>query len=334
MTIKKSLLIIVKLLLSALCLFYLVHKFGDEIKVIAFDKLNYIFLLLALIVFGLSQLIAVWRWYICYFCLSPRGAVNYKKVFKRVYWMGLFSNNFLPGAFGGDLVRAYILKSLIKSANWSYCLVSVFVDRMFGLVILAGFGLGVSIYIRLFNNGSQYNWLNLFILVFGLILLGSVLFYFLVLQGKKVIYFAKKWFKRFRGRKIRKILNSLQIVFSNKIFLLKLFLSSALIQILVIVSIYLASIGLNIHIPKVLIFLLNSASTLGSLVVPSLNGLGVREGIYVYLFKAFKGSAGEAIILSAFWFITMLLISLPGGFFFLQNKNKKSWKAKYGENNK
>ena len=43
MTIKKSLLIIAKLLLSVFCLSYLINKFGHEIKLIAFDKLNYIF---------------------------------------------------------------------------------------------------------------------------------------------------------------------------------------------------------------------------------------------------------------------------------------------------
>jgi glycosyltransferase 2 family protein len=334
MTIKKSLLIIAKLLLSVFCLSYLINKFGHEIKLIAFDKLNYIFLLLSLMVFAISQLIAVWRWYICYFHLSPREAANYKRIFKKVYWIGLFSNNFLPASFGGDLVRAYILKSLIKSANWSYCLVSVFVDRAFGLLVLALLGLVVSIYIKVLGLGLGHNWTNIFILIFASILLGAIIFYYLIIQAKKFIYIGKKWFKWLNGRKIRKIVNSLQLVFINKILLFKLFLSSVLIQILVVLSIYLASLGLNMKISKALLFLLNPASTLGSLIVPSLNGLGVREGIYVYLFKAFNSSGGEAIILSAFCFITMLLISLPGSIFFLQNKNKKSWKAKYGENSK
>lgn len=71
----------------------------------------------------------------------------------RIYmanWIGLFFNSVLPGSVSGDLVKIFYIKKEDKHLSKKFLLLSVFVDRVVGLMGLVFLGGLVS----LFNYGS------------------------------------------------------------------------------------------------------------------------------------------------------------------------------------
>ena len=52
----------------------------------------------------------------------------------KISWIGLFFNNFLPGAVTGDFIKLIYIRDLDKSLSKTYLVTSVLMDRIFGLV--------------------------------------------------------------------------------------------------------------------------------------------------------------------------------------------------------
>ncbi len=73
-------------------------------------------------------------------CCEPRGFTSKYAAAIRLFFLGLFYNNLMPGSVGGDLVKAwYVTKHTDKRLEG---VLSVFMDRvigLFGMVLMAIF---------------------------------------------------------------------------------------------------------------------------------------------------------------------------------------------------
>ncbi|MEE9543049.1 MAG: lysylphosphatidylglycerol synthase domain-containing protein, partial [Thermodesulfobacteriota bacterium] len=67
--------------------------------------------------------------------------------------------------------------------------------------------------------------------------------------------------------------------------------------------------------------------TVASMVPISLAGLGVREGIFIYLFTKIGTSQEEALSLSLLFFFATLIISIIGGIEYVRIGGKKAVQA-------
>ena len=104
-------------------------------------------LLLGFIVAGVSNVLGAFRWRIFLHVLKmPLGVWDAL----RLSFIGLFFNNFLPGAVGGDAVKVVWL--VTKGHRDSSALVSVFMDRMSGFFALVACSLALIL--------SRYDWLT------------------------------------------------------------------------------------------------------------------------------------------------------------------------------
>src|SRR5919108_4267533 len=80
---------------------------------------------------GIALLIGAARWHLL---LHGAGLRTRPIETLRAYWIGTFSNNFLPTGYGGDAVRAWIVGRSGRPLARS--LTSVFVDRAVALAAL------------------------------------------------------------------------------------------------------------------------------------------------------------------------------------------------------
>ncbi len=92
-------------------------------------KHNSFWMVLGLILF--QGLLAALRWRVILHARS-QGKLGLFSIV-RISWIGLFFNNFLPGAVTGDLIKLIYTQGLDRNLGKTFLVTSVFMDRIFGL---------------------------------------------------------------------------------------------------------------------------------------------------------------------------------------------------------
>ncbi|MCK5565850.1 MAG: flippase-like domain-containing protein [Planctomycetes bacterium] len=240
----------------------------------------------------------------------------------KLHLLGLFYNMFLPGAVGGDLLRAwYVTHHTEKKVAAA---LSVFVDRAIGLgctVLMAGFCYWLIISgggegFEAFSKVSDSNMLGLAVLVFG-VFFAIVLVFVVVLslseKGRGVMGRISS-FIRAKGAKLaKKLLISGKLYCSKPLTLFFAVILTFFIQGLAIIAIWLVcrDQGIAVGVKYFLMFFPISW-IIGSLPI-SIGGLGVMEGPLEMMFSRVPGILeGQAVkpglIQRAIWYST----SIPG----------------------
>ena len=129
---NKKVTTVLKVLISAVLIYFIFTKINvSEIKSILSTS-NLIYLLLGLLFFVISKLVAAVRLNLYFHRLQIM--LTHKSNFK-LYLLGMFYNLFLPGGIGGDAYKGYILKKTFEVKTKR--IVSVLVlDRLGGLLLL------------------------------------------------------------------------------------------------------------------------------------------------------------------------------------------------------
>ncbi len=172
---KNILKLLLKILVTAVCLFYVSRKVDLEKTSVILKSVNMLWLLLALISFIVSKMLASVRLNI-YFRNIDIRLPELKNL--KLYWLGMFYNLFLPGSIGGD---AYKVIRLTREYKQPYRLTTsaVLLDRISGLAALCFFA--ALSWVVVFKGGYYST----------LVMTGAVV-------GIPVYYFVvKKWFAKF-----------------------------------------------------------------------------------------------------------------------------------------
>jgi hypothetical protein len=259
---------------------------------------------LAILVFIASQIISTIRWSL----LLKYGGIKlpYWRLLS-LYFIGMFFNNFLPTAVGGDAVKGYYLYK--TSGKGGASIASIFVDRYIGfasLVLLSfiAFFLGYS-----YLKGTILVWL---VLSFVFLFFAASLFLWVDKLHSWALLVLNKI-------KILKINEKIDIFYKAlmsykkypKILAIGLGISLVL-QTLNILTFYVISIGFGFTIPLVFFFLFIPLAMTVAMIPISLAGLGLREGAFVFLFAKVGVSSAAALSLSLAWFVVVVISSLFG----------------------
>src|SRR4051812_23745455 len=166
--VKKWLKLLLKIVITALCVWYISHKIDGKKLSGVLVLANPLWIILSVGAFVFSKLLSSIRLNV-YFRNIDIHLSEWKNI--RLYWLGMFYNLFLPGSISGD---AYKVVRLTKDFNVAYkkTTAAVLLDRFSGLVAL-GVLLGV-FWIISFKGGNYSYWLM------AAILSGIPIFYFLV----------------------------------------------------------------------------------------------------------------------------------------------------------
>lgn len=271
-------------------------------------------LLFCLLLYVLSQLISTLRWQ----CLL--NAEEFHVPFTRLvlfYFEGMFFNLFLPTLIGGDVVRGYNLYRYTRKGGES--LASILVDRLSGLMAMMA--------------------IALLALLIGYPYLHEPLVAYLILiiaggMGLGIFGLANRWLKdtllsfvgktglnNFRER-IGRTYEAIHRYREHRKAIGQALTLSLVLQTLGIFIFYLISRALGLSVALPYFFLFVPLIHVFSMIPISLSGLGVREGITVFLFAKAGVSSSGALGLSLAWFSIVALASLPGGMVFLTERSR------------
>lgn len=226
--------------------------------------------------------------------------------------IGLFFNNFLPTSAGGDLLKIYYASQ--GSGRKVESITGVLADRFFGLFaifLLASVALLLEKNIRNSDMLTAFTWgiLGLFLALAFLAL------------NKNCSSKMEGIFERlFKGESRIKsffemVSQTIGGVRKAKIFIPYILSLSLIIQFLAIGIMFLLSKSLSLNIALSVLVVIVPIIFVVSL-FPSINGLGIREGAYVYFLGEIVGK-GNAFALSLLFLSLTLLFSLIGGFFYI-----------------
>ena len=295
---------------------------GESIKDIAkiFGNLNIFVFLAALGLYVLGQFLFVFRWLTL---LRVQGiSINYFAAL-RLHFLGLFYNNCLPGAVGGDVLRAwYVTKHTEKKVE---AVLSVFVDRAIGLVCTiamaflsywlipaAGSGAGLKL-------GADFHIaslaIKLLIAVGVMVMLAAgfvaIMYYNRRLRPiflKYAFILSLKWMF-WAGR----VIKAVKLYCTKPFSLLFAVLLSFICQAMPIYGLYLIgrNLGIEAHIKYYYVFF--PLSWIIGIIPISVGGAGVVElGLKGLFGKVAQVTASQGLILALAQRLTWLLTSIPG----------------------
>ena len=225
-------------------------------------------------------------------------------------FVGNFFNNFLPTSIGGDIVKAYYAtkKSERKLESFS----AVFFDRFFGFLsigLLALLGL-VFMYGRIKDPK----------LVWGCsIFAGSVIIIFAVFLSKglaKLLFSGLLSLPAFqKGSKLHKLYSAFSAYKEQPMKVAKVVGLSLIAQMIAVVSLYFLIKCLSQEVSLLNLFLIMPLVSVASM-MPSINGLGVREGAFVIFLSEFISKEGSVAV-SILFLALVILAGLIGGVLYL-----------------
>ncbi len=306
---KKKIWFVLKLIVSMGLLLYLITGVQFASVLLQWEQANIYFLFFGGIVYLISIFVVAFRWKVTLSAMDIE--VPLRNVFS-IYFMGFFFNNFLPSSAGGDIMRIYYITG--KTQNKTGAFSSVFVERLLGFFTLVFFGL-LSLF---FLNFFEYQKIIL-MLISGINLLFILLIVFIFYENilvriksgiKKIEYFNI-------GEKFDLFLQSTRMFEHPLRFSMYVFILSFIYQFLMTLFCYLISLGLglNISFGQYLVFV--PVMAIASLIPITINGLGVREGVWIFLFHSISKSKETALSLSLLTYFIGLMISLIGGIIFI-----------------
>ncbi len=285
MKISKKLIFVFKIVLTlALVLFLLKRlKMGEVKHIILQIKLSYLFL--AVLFYLFIMVITAYRWR----CLLRIHRIKLGMLeLIRLTFVGYFFNNFLPTTVGGDLVKGYLVAKKTEKTAESY--VSVLMDRLMGLAGLFVMAFAVICFLPLL----QANRTMMYAIWGGFIICGVIAV--LSTIGTKYwlgkLVFLKRIFQKLKiDTQIRKAYNVFSAHKQYKNVLIKTVLLSLLSQACFIAVNYFIVKGLPIqgNVPLIYFFVYTPTIALISSLPITINGIGIRENLYVGFFGGLIG---------------------------------------------
>ena len=308
-SLKNLLSFIAKAIVSIALIWYLLSETEFSAVIASLTSASPIWLVLAFITLILGKIITSYRWQVL---LKAQDIEIPLRFLIGSVFVGQFFNSFLPTTIGGDAMRAYDTAALSKDSTKS--VVSVFADRMIGvfaLVLLALLALMIG-----FASGQDVSFYIIpVLLVFllcsmGVLLVFNAHMYKIMDQVLRLVSLDKV------AAKLGEAHNSFRILRTAPNVLLIAFLASLLLQINVILFYYFIGVSLDLGV-SFLYFTMIVPVALVVLLVPfSINGIGIREGIFAYLLTGLGVENKDAIALSWISFGLMLTQGIIGGIIF------------------
>ncbi len=265
---------------------------------------------LAFVAHALLLLVSGWRW---------RRLLVTQEVQASTWQLTLsclvanFFNNFLPSNIGGDVVRIADTAPLTGSRTVATAV--VLFDRVLGLIALFAIAATGSLLLRRALPGTGYLWVLLVLAAVGaaIVIAQPSLVPRLLRPLARV---RKDWVTERLGR----IEEMLARIGGNRAIVVQAFVGAVLVQVLVVIFYLCVAYGLHIELPLRDALVIVPISLVIQLAPVSINGFGVREAVFSYLFVRLGHAVDAGLALSIAGAALLILASLPGGLLFLTRR--------------
>ena len=202
-----------------------------------------------------------------------------------------FFNNFLPSNIGGDFVRIADTAGLTGSRTVATAV--VLLDRVLGLIALFAIAASGSLMLRHALPGTGYLWI--------LLVLGAVGAAVVVSRPalvprllRPLTRLREEWVTERLGR----LEDMLERVGSDRARLAQAFVGALTVQFLVVLFYLCVAWGLHIDLPLRDALVIVPVSLVIQLAPVSINGFGVREAVFSYLFRRLGHPVDAGLALS------------------------------------
>lgn len=302
----KKLTNVIKIIVSIGLLIFILTRLEWEKLIYEIKATNYFFLIPATLLYFIAILLSAYRWVIF---LKLRGIQLSLLQALKFYLISIFAGNFLPSG-GLDIVRALYAG---RGSSVSVALAATFIDRLAGFYAILFYLILAAITLSM----KAKTLLKLTII--GILLLLA----FNLLLFTKQFYTWVNTIKRTRITiPIIKFLNSIYDFRSEWPVILKMFPVSILIQLCFSLVPIVMSPGLNVKIPFLESILLLPIINFVIMIPITVSGLGLREGAFIILYGDLIGRE-KSLLLSLFYYLTSIILSIIGWVLFLLDKPEK-----------
>lgn len=271
---NKAIATAIKLLVSGVLIYFIfskidVREIGNTLR-----SSNPYYLILALVFFVFSKLIASFRLNLYFHQLE---VFLTQKSNLKLYALGMFYNLFLPGGIGGDAYKGYAIKKEFDVPTKK--VVSILVlDRLSGLLLLFVYACGLLAYLEIESIAPLK---TLFILAIPL--------------SVGVFYLLNRQFFRY----------ALPVFWKSVSY-------SAMVQLTQLVAVWfiMKSLGIALHqVAYLVIFLISS---IVSVIPLTIGGIGSREATFFYGASFLGLNENISVGISVIFFLITALVSLLG----------------------
>lgn len=300
---KKNIGPIIKTAVSAALILILVYmmrgKYGEITQ--ALKSTNIAIFITAFIIFMLASTLASFRMKLI--IEAQDITINFREALSLTF-IGYFFNNFLPTSIGGDVIKAHYLSKHSRDTTGSYT--SVFVDRLVGMVTMIFMAFAALLFV-----GTNIVDKRIAVAIYAITALSVLGIAFLA--NKK---FAKRFSLLIRlikpmEDKLRKIYDTTNKYRHRALLMIATLFISVISQLLYFTCFGALALSIGSKIPALDLLLKMPIVSIMSL-LPSINGLGVREGSIVVLFSPLIGKE-NALAISILMVVVLLMTSVIGG---------------------
>jgi glycosyltransferase 2 family protein len=276
------------------------HYYAREVfHALAQERLSYF--LAAIALYLGTQVISAWRWQLLARLNSIQGPF---REYLAYYFVGVFTNLFVPGLVGGDAARALYLGR--RHNRIGGAVASVIADRGLGLLAVFILATGLALTVHAVKLPPS---ILLVTVAIGAVAIAAWLSSPLIARlGSRL------------GGRLGRLVEPMLPYMRSPAALIPAILLSLVVQSGLAVCQYLLARGLGLQ-TSVVAFLLcvPIANVFASLPI-TLNGLGVREAAYIVLFGYAGVSKPNTIALGLLWFASTMLGGLTGIFAFVTTR--------------
>jgi uncharacterized membrane protein YbhN (UPF0104 family) len=310
---KPAIMFLVKLLVSGGLIAYFLSRIHVERFLHTFASANYSWILLALAIYLFTQGISAVRWRAL---ARPLGIKTPFKDLVKYYLIGMFFNLFAPGTVGGDVTRVYYLvrdddaRADSRPVTTMNATMSVVMDRAIGMMVLVWLGAAGLLLFPDYAVPQSVRSVTL-LLALGFVvaaLLAPLLRRVLPEDGHPIVVKLRLVFRSYRTE-WRAL--AVAVLLSIVIHLIQAWMHVVMGQ----------ALGLDLPF-SFCIIVYPLVGTFAAIPV-SLNGLGLREGGYIYLLAVIGIGTEKGIAFGLLLFLIVALDSLIGGLLFLLQKLPK-----------
>lgn len=270
-------------------------------------KTDLVYVGLALLTPYIGNLITSTRWK---GLLEMQGVRISHGVLFRSCMVAVFFNQIMPGTIGGDVIRIY--DSWKGGATKAVAVSTIIVDRVLGLFALAIFAVVGLLFVR--GDLADYGSMPIVVVAMAFGLGGFIALVFSPLRA--MVDLARAMYTRFPGpfsKFFGKMDRSVEPFRGRHASLVRALALSIALQLNVVLLHYLLGRAIGIELGYFEYFYIVSVALFVMLIPISINGIGVRESIFVYMLGSVGVPKSDALVLSLLTFGVFLVHGVIGG---------------------
>jgi glycosyltransferase 2 family protein len=272
---------------------FLIRKAGGRTIVSLLMRERPAYFAAAIVLYVAGQAMSAYRWQLLAAIVGLRGKF---RRFLAYYFIGMFTNLFLPGLVGGDAARAIYLGR--EHDRMGPAVASTVADRLVGLMALCWFAATL---VWALNDGILPASVTRPVILLGLAGFAAYLAAPLIARAEHLM-----------PHRLARPIGLVTPYLHRPAALIVPLGLSLLLQISLVIGQYILALGLGLSIPLyVMLLCLPIANTFASIPV-TIGGLGLREGAYTLLFGMAGVSRVDAVALGLLWFASATLGGLVG----------------------